>query len=65
MALFLLSGFGDVFYAAILLVNAVAVLSEDRFLARSKYYPGDGQEVFFFSYLWFYFFSELPLLTLS
>ncbi|KAF2403890.1 Yos1-like protein [Trichodelitschia bisporula] len=35
MALFLPSfGFGNIFYASILLVNAIAVLSEDRFLAR-------------------------------
>lgn len=30
----LLFGLGKLFYVAILLVNAVAILSEDRFLAR-------------------------------
>ncbi|KAF3107720.1 hypothetical protein TWF594_007844 [Orbilia oligospora] len=29
--------FGNLFYVAVLLVNGVAVLSEDRFLARSQY----------------------------
>ncbi|KAK8254772.1 hypothetical protein HDK77DRAFT_433112 [Phyllosticta capitalensis] len=29
-------GLGGLFYVAILLTNAIAVLSEDRFLARSK-----------------------------
>ena len=28
---------GTVFYVALLLVNAMAVLSEDRFLARSTF----------------------------
>lgn len=31
--------FGGLFQAILLLVNAVAVLSEDRFLARSAYLP--------------------------
>jgi len=35
MALFLPNfGFGSLFYVGVLLVNAIAVLSEDRFLAR-------------------------------
>ncbi|GME48916.1 Protein transport protein [Neofusicoccum parvum] len=32
----LLFGLGGLFYVSVLLVNAIAVLSEDRFLARSK-----------------------------
>ncbi len=28
---------GTIFYVALLLINAMAVLSEDRFLARSAY----------------------------
>ncbi|KAI4228121.1 MAG: hypothetical protein L6R36_001901 [Xanthoria steineri] len=31
----MLFGLGNLFYVSILLVNAVAILSEDRFLARS------------------------------
>jgi hypothetical protein len=30
-------GFGTLLYVALLLVNAMAVLSEDRFLARSAW----------------------------
>ena len=29
--------FGTLFYVSVLLVNALAVLNEDRFLARSSY----------------------------
>lgn len=32
--LFFLSGFGKLIYITVLLLNAIAVLSEDRFLAR-------------------------------
>ena len=32
-------GFGTLLYVALLLVNAMAVLSEDRFLARSSWTP--------------------------
>jgi hypothetical protein len=30
---------GTIFYVGLLLINALAVLSEDRFLARSSYEP--------------------------
>jgi hypothetical protein len=34
-AIMLFFAFGHIFYISILLINAIAVLSEDRFLARS------------------------------
>ena len=33
---------GSIIYVILLLINAMAVLSEDRFLARSTYYPSLG-----------------------
>lgn len=32
-------GLGTIFYVALLLINAIAVLNEERFLARSEYPP--------------------------
>ncbi|KAG8901271.1 hypothetical protein FRB99_005420 [Tulasnella sp. 403] len=37
-------GLGKLFYVCLLMINAVAVLSEDRFLARSTYYALGGCE---------------------
>ncbi|CZR50477.1 related to YOS1, subunit of the Yip1p-Yif1p Complex, required for Transport between the ER and the Golgi Complex [Phialocephala subalpina] len=46
----LLFGFGNLIYVCILLTNAIAILSEDRFLARIGWSntvqePGFGQQV--------------------
>lgn len=30
--------FGTLFYVSVLLINALAILNEERFLARSSYY---------------------------
>ena len=31
-------GLGSIFYVSLLLINAMAILNEERFLARSRYY---------------------------
>ncbi|KIW07585.1 uncharacterized protein PV09_01537 [Verruconis gallopava] len=47
MALFLPTfGFGSLFYASVLTINAIAILSEDRFLARIGF-GNAGQELAF------------------
>ncbi|KAI9660174.1 MAG: hypothetical protein M1829_006510 [Trizodia sp. TS-e1964] len=42
----LLFGFGNLIYITILLVNAVAILSEDRFLARIGWSPQSFEPAF-------------------
>ncbi|RCI11572.1 hypothetical protein CP532_3414 [Ophiocordyceps camponoti-leonardi (nom. inval.)] len=39
-------GFGNLFYIAVLLINAVAILSEDRFLARINLSPASYDPAF-------------------